>query len=61
MRVRYNVPVELERNTSFFVPTLRPKGMFRAVRKHYQKYKYELVWEERIEEGVLGIRVWRVV
>lgn len=61
MGVEYKVPVMLDRNESFFLPTLRPKGMFNVVNKHYKDYDYELVWEERVEEGVLGIRVWRTV
>jgi hypothetical protein len=34
--------------------------VFNAVRVHYHTLKYTLVWVERVEGGVLGIRVWRM-
>lgn len=59
--VDYQLPVELDIGQSFFLPTLRPKGVFTLVEKHYRGRAYRLTWEERIERALLGIRVWRVL
>jgi hypothetical protein len=59
--VKYQLPEELKVNESFFVPTLRPKGVYTRIVRHYRGCGYKLVWVERIERGLLGIRVWRVV
>ncbi len=48
-------------NDSFFLPTLTPKKAFTAVSRYYSKKKYRMTYVERIESGMLGIRVWRVV
>ena len=61
MGVEYQIPEVLNHNESIFLQTLRPKGMFNAVNKYYREHDYGVVWEERIEDGVLGIRVWRTV
>ena len=59
--VRYHVPPLLKLNESFFLPVLKPKAAYAAVSKHYARQGYKMVWEERIENGLLGIRVWRIV
>lgn len=59
--VDYQLPVELKVGNSFFVPTLRPRGVYGLVEQHYRHFRYKLTWEERIERGLLGIRVWRVL
>jgi hypothetical protein len=55
------VPAYLGLNHSFFIPSLKHKRTFAGVLQHYASEEYTLIWEERIEQGVLGIRVWRVV
>lgn len=57
--VEYQVPPTLGLGHSFFLPVLDSKRAMEAVREHYRPQKYALVWEERIETGMLGIRVWR--
>jgi hypothetical protein len=54
------VPFGLNVNESFFIPSLKHKETFHKVADYYSSHLYKLVWSERIESGVLGIRVWRV-
>lgn len=53
----FDIPDALAPLQSFFIPSLKHKETFAAVDRHY-KNRYPLVWAERIENGVLGIRVW---
>jgi hypothetical protein len=53
------IPPKLEVGHSFFVPSIKHKDTYNAVGITYRKYGYALTWAERIERGVLGIRVWR--
>jgi len=55
----FSIPLALPLHGSFFVPCLKPKETYDMVLVHYRTHHYSLVWEERVEEGVLGIRVWR--
>lgn len=59
--VDYKLPRVLPINGSFFIPTLTPGNMFAAVREHYQPVEYKLAHQERIENSLFGIRVWRVL
>jgi len=56
----FNVPFGLNVNESFFIPSLKHKETYHRVADYYSPHLYKLVWAERIESGVLGIRVWRV-
>lgn len=56
----YYLPLELGIGHSIFVPSLKHKDTFEEVHRCYAPEGYKMVWEERIEAGVLGIRVWRV-
>lgn len=56
----FRVPRTLHVGHSFFLPSLKHQKTFNAVRLHYYNLAYTLTWAERIEGGVLGIRVWRV-
>ena len=59
--VSYRVPILLAIGDSFFIPCLNRQVTMKALRSHYRKYnKYKLTYEERVERGMLGIRVWRV-
>ena len=63
LRIRgaqFAVPAVLGLNQSFFMPCLKPKEIFPQVVGHYSGHGYNLIWAEKIEAGVLGIRVWRV-
>lgn len=46
---------------SFFVPALKPKAALSCITNAYTRQGYKFTYEERIEMGVLGIRVWRVL
>ena len=59
--VEYSVPLSLDLHSSFFFPTLTPKVASAAIAKHYSKHKYKFIWAEQIQNGVLGIRVWRTI
>lgn len=59
--VEYHIPPFLGVNYSFFLPTLNPEAAFKAVNKHYSPQGYKLTWVERIEQNLLGIRVWRLL
>lgn len=54
---RFNLPDALVPHQSFFIPCLKHKETFAAIERHYRNM-YPLVWAERIENGMLGIRVW---
>jgi hypothetical protein len=57
---KFKVPRTLGIGYSFFLPALKGQAAFLAVRSHYRIFDYQLTWDERIEDEVLGIRVWRV-
>lgn len=59
--IEYRVPQFLGLNHSFFLPTLDPEAAFKVVAKHYLELGYKLTWTDRIEQNLLGIRVWRVL
>ena len=46
---------------SFFVPALKPKVALNCTTAAYARQGYKFAHDERIEMGVLGIRVWRVL
>ena len=48
------------RNTSFFLPCLDAKAATDTVLKVTKRLRYSVVTKEVIEDGVKGIRVWRV-
>lgn len=54
------IPLGLGIGHSFFIPSLKPKETYAYIVRHYYGEEYTLAYEERIEQGVLGIRVWRV-
>lgn len=58
--VTYKIPPTLAPNSSFFLPTLNGAVAFGKVSQHYRPQEYKLMWNERIEQDTLGIRVWRV-
>lgn len=61
--VAYAVPHYLAIGDSFFVPCLDIPVTYKEIRLHYirgRPKRYSLTYEERIERGLLGIRIWRV-
>lgn len=59
--VAYYLPQWMEPGQSFFVPCLDARSMGTAMTIRYSRMGWKLAWAERIEEGLLGIRVWREV
>ncbi len=59
--VRYRLPQWLEPGQSFFVPCLEARSMAWVLVHRYSRVGFKLTWAERIEDGMLGIRVWREV
>jgi len=45
---------------SFFIPCLNPKKSRRNILKVVHRLKYKVVHKVVIEDGVRGVRVWRV-
>ena len=45
---------------SFFIPCLNPTEALREILQHTQHLKLDVATKVVIEEGVRGIRVWRV-
>lgn len=56
---KFAVPYKLEVGQSIFLPSLDFRKTAQAVSKHYKKYGYTMVCDERIELGILGTRAWR--
>tara|TARA_R110000824_G_scaffold18575_1_gene73357 strand:+ start:478 stop:672 length:195 start_codon:yes stop_codon:yes gene_type:complete len=46
--------------TSFFIPCLTPKSAKKEIRPTLKRLEIEVVMKVVIEEGVRGLRVWRV-
>jgi hypothetical protein len=57
--VIYRVPPTMIVGQSFFLPVLDTQAAGRAVQRHYAPQDYKLIASERVEMGLLGIRVWR--
>ena len=45
---------------SFFIPCLNPKQAFKEIKPTLRRLKYKFFSKVVIEDGVRGIRVWRV-
>jgi hypothetical protein len=45
---------------SFFIPCLNPDGSWKEMKPVFKRLKYNTVHKVVIEDGVRGIRVWRV-
>lgn len=59
--VKYRLPQWMEPGQSFFVPCLDARSMGSVMAMRYSRLGWKLTWAERIEQGLLGIRVWREV
>ncbi len=51
---------KFKKGWSFFIPCLDPKKHRRIILAEVKRLKYKVVTKVRIEDGVRGIRVWRV-
>lgn len=59
--VAYAIPKTLFIGDSFFVPTIDRALTIRTVSQRLERFGYTIKGEERIENGVLGVRLWRVL
>jgi hypothetical protein len=48
------------RNTSFFIPCLDPKAAKEKILRITRRLRYNVIIKEVIEEGVRGVRIWKV-
>mgnify|MGYP004461001275 CR=1 FL=1 len=51
---------KFKRGTSFFVPCLDPKSARNEVKAVTNRLKYKILTKVVIEEGVKGLRIWRL-
>jgi len=51
---------KFKRGYSFFIPCLEPRAAKKQVREVCKRLKYRIVIKVVIEEGIKGLRVWRV-
>jgi hypothetical protein len=51
---------ELEIGFSFFIPCLDTETMLRTIYTEAERRGYKLIHEERTENGMAGVRWWRV-
>lgn len=49
-----------KRGCSFFIPCLDPKTARREIKQVTDRFKYKILTKVVIEEGVRGLRVWRL-
>lgn len=60
-KVRYSVDWgEFKVGRSIFIPCLSPQNALKAVTPVLKRLKYKTVHKVCIEDGVQGIRIWRV-
>jgi len=60
-KVSYNINWKVfKAGYSFFIPCLDAKKSKRTIMKTIKRLKYKVVTKLVIEDGVQGIRVWRV-
>lgn len=59
--VGYAIPKKLFIGDSFFVPTIDRALAIRTIAQRLERFGYEIKGEERIENGLLGVRLWRVL
>ncbi len=51
---------KFKRGTSFFLPCLAPAEALEEIQRITKRLRYEVVCKVVIEEGVRGVRTWRV-
>lgn len=51
---------KFKRGTSFFIPCLNPKEAKREILRTTNRLQIKILMRTVIEEGIRGLRVWRV-
>lgn len=60
-KVSYNVNWKnFRRGTSFFIPCLDPRRAKKEILVVLKRLKYKVVTKAVIEDGIKGLRVWRI-
>ena len=59
--VQYRLPQWLEIGVSFFVPILDTKKAIKVVNEHYRDAHFAITHADWIEQGVWGVRFWRMM
>jgi hypothetical protein len=60
-KVRYDIDwAKFKRGTSFFIPCLNPAQARRSILEVTKRLKYKVLFKVVIEDGVRGLRVWKL-
>jgi hypothetical protein len=60
-RVEYQINwKKFKKGWSFFIPCLKPVEAKRILLAETKRFKYRVVTKITIEDGVRGIRIWKV-
>ena len=51
---------KFKRGYSFFIPCLDPKSARKEIKEVTDRLKYKMLTKVVIEEGVKGLRIWRL-
>ena len=51
---------KFKRGYSFFIPCLDPKSARKEIKEVTDRLKYKILTKVVIEEGVKGLRIWRL-
>ena len=49
-----------KRGTSFFIPCIQPKKVRLQLKRVFHRFKMQVVSKISIEDGISGLRIWRV-
>jgi hypothetical protein len=60
-KVNYQIDwTKFKRGTSFFIPCLDPVRAKQRILKTTKRLKYKVLFKVVIEEGVKGLRIWKL-
>jgi hypothetical protein len=60
-RVDYNIDwYKFQVGSSFFIPCLKPSAAWQEMLPTFRRLRFNVIHKVVIEDGVRGIRVWRV-
>jgi len=45
---------------SFFIPCLNPQASLTDIKAELKRFRYKVVYRVVIEDGVRGVRIWRI-
>ena len=60
-KVQYDIDwTKFKRGTSFFIPCLNPAQARRSILEVTKRLKYKVLFKVVIEDGVRGLRIWKL-